>query len=130
MVYPACATRQADLYRLLEVAERSSDSVARTYLPLERITDHGTNAYCFVSKGSEAVHIVTGPSEDFGLEPRQDGQVNFVFRADPAMVEAFKRYFDWLWANSREITAQGATLIPDLFFPKGPRREHGCGWLT
>jgi hypothetical protein len=119
MVYPACATRQADLCRLLQVAERASDRLLARICPIERIIDRGTNALCFVAKLSDAVHVVTGPSENFGLEPRQNGQVNFVFRADPAMVETFKRYFDWLWASSREIAAQGAALIPDLVFPEG-----------
>jgi hypothetical protein len=119
MVYPACATRQADLSRLLQLAERASDRLLARICPLERIIDRGTNALCFVQRVSDAVHVATGPSENFGLEPTQNGQVNFVFRADPSMVEAFKRYFDWLWASSREIAAQGAALIPDLVFPEG-----------
>ncbi len=41
--------------------------------------------------------IVTGPSEDLGLELPTDGCVNFVFRAVPTLVESFRRYFDWLW---------------------------------
>ena len=119
MVYPTCATRQADLSRLLQVADRTSDRLRARICPLERITDRGTNALCFVAKATDALHIVTGPTEDFGLEPWQDDQVNFVFRADPPMVETFKRYFDWLWAKSREITAPGATLIPNLVLPEG-----------
>jgi hypothetical protein len=59
------------------------------------------------------------PSEDLGLHPQQKGQINFTFRADPALTEAFKRYFDWLWANSQEITAKGVALIPDLLPPEG-----------
>jgi hypothetical protein len=35
------------------------------------------------------------------------------------MVEAFKRYFDWLWANSRQITARGTALIAHLVLPEG-----------
>jgi hypothetical protein len=35
------------------------------------------------------------------------------------MVEAFKRYFDWLWASSRDITSRGVALIPDLVLPEG-----------
>ena len=119
MVYPTCATRQADLSRLLQIAERASGRLRARICPLERLTDRSTNALCFVAKVSDTIHVVTGPSENFGLEPTQDEQVNFVFRADPAMVEAFRRHFDWLWAKSREINAPGATLIPDLSIPEG-----------
>lgn len=119
MVYPACATRQTDLRRLLEVADRASDRVFVHICPLEQVTDRGTNAICFVGRVSDAAHVVIGPSENLGLDPRQNGHVNFVFRADPVTVEAFKRYFDWLWGNSRKLTANGTALIPELFLPEG-----------
>jgi len=118
-LYPTCATRQADLARLLELVGRTSDRLSVHLRPLERITDRATNALCFLTPASEAVHVVTGPSEDLGLEARHDGHINFVFRADPALVEAFRRYFDWLWVNSRAITAKGLTLIPQLVLPEG-----------
>src|ERR1019366_4737454 len=118
-VYPACATRQPDLSRLLQIVERALGRLRVRICALERITDRGTNTLCFVAKISDVVHVVTGPSENFGLESTQEGQVNFVFRADPALVEAYRRHFDWLWARSREITAPGATLIPDLCLPEG-----------
>ncbi|MBN1365903.1 MAG: hypothetical protein JW976_13930 [Syntrophaceae bacterium] len=35
------------------------------------------------------------------------------------MVEGFKRYFDLLWVNSREVTDKGVALIPDLVLPEG-----------
>ena len=119
MVYPACATRQADLSRLIQTVERLGGKLSVYIRPLKRITDRATNALCFLNPDSDVAHLVTGPSEDLGLVPQQEGQINFTFRADPALTEAFKRYFDWLWANSREITAQGVALIPDLFLPEG-----------
>jgi hypothetical protein len=119
MVYPACATRQADLSRLLQAVERDPARLVVHICLLERTTDRANSVLCFLAPGSNVVHVVTGSSEDFGLEPDQDGQVNLVFRADPTLVEVFKRYFDWLWANSRSITAKGMTLIPDLVLPEG-----------
>jgi len=138
MVYPACATRKADLLRLLDLVKRISDrltphetiqaqptvenKVSRLSVhirPLERITDRATSALCFLASGADAVHFVIGSSEDLGLEPRQDGRINFVFRADTVLVEGFKRYFDWIWVNSREITANGVAQVPDLVLPKG-----------
>lgn len=118
LVYPACATRQADLSRLLDVVTRTSDRVSVRIRLLERVTDRGANALCFVDQRSDAA-IVAGPSEDLGLELPTDGCVNFVFRAVPTLVESFRRYFDWLWENSLDITAQVAVRIPELILPEG-----------
>lgn len=119
MVYPACATRRADLTRLLQIAESASDQLSVHIYPLEDITDRATNALCFLARNSDAVHVVTGPSEDFGMKHSHSGQINFVFWADPILVEAYKRYFDWLWATSQDITAEGVTQIPALVLPAG-----------
>ena len=119
MVYPACATRQADLARLLQVVNGASDQLSVRIYPLEEITDRATNALCFRAQDSDVVHIVTGPNENFGLEPWHKGQANFVFRADEILVDAFTNHFDWLWASSRDITARGVTQIPALVLPVG-----------
>src|ERR1051325_9721652 len=56
MVHPTCATREADLDRLLQVAERASDRLRARICPFERITDRGTNALCLVAKTPDNVH--------------------------------------------------------------------------
>ncbi len=119
VVYPACATRQADLSRLSDIVERMIDRLSIHIRPLERTADRGANALCFLALDSGAVQLVTGPSEDLGLETCPAGCVNFVCRPGPVLVEAFRRYFDWLWFNSREITASGVTLIPELVLSEG-----------
>ncbi len=119
VVYPACATRQADLSELLRVVESAPERLKVHIYPIARTTGRGSNALCFMTPDSNSVRMVTGPTQDFGLDRLQDGHVNFVFRADPVLVEAFKRYFDWLWARTRDITANGAVTIPDLVLPKG-----------
>jgi hypothetical protein len=119
MVYPTCATKQEDLYRLLELTERISPRLSVHVRPLEWVTDRATNTLCCLAPDKDVVHIFTGPSEDFGLAPKNDGHINFVFRGAPVLVEGLKRYFDLLWANSREITAKGVAQIPDLVLPEG-----------
>jgi hypothetical protein len=118
-VYPTCVTRHDDLSKLLQLVENTSGRLSVHIRPLERIADRATNVLCFLTRSSEHVHVVIGPSEDLGLDSRQVAQVNLAFRADPALVESLKRYFDWLWANSRAITATGVTQIPDLVVPEG-----------
>jgi hypothetical protein len=56
LVYPACPTRQADLLRLLQTVERLGDKLSVYVRPLERITDRGTNALCFLTRDSEVSH--------------------------------------------------------------------------
>lgn len=119
MVYPACSTKQRDLYRLLDLVESTSPRLSVHVRPLEWVTDRAANSLCCLAPDQDVVHILTGPSEDFGLSPKNDGHINFVFRGDPVLVEGFKRWFDFLWANSREITADGVAQIPDLVIPEG-----------
>ena len=118
-VYPACATSQADLGHLHALVERSADRLTAHIWPLEQVTDRSINALCLSAKDSDIVHIVAGTNEDLGLDPWGGGHLNFVFRADPPLVEAFKRHFDWLWAHSCEIASPHAIAIPDLVLPKG-----------
>ena len=119
VVYPACATRQADLLELRRIVESAPERLSVHIYPLDRTTNRGSNALCFMSPDSNSVQMVTGPTQDFGVERLHDGHVNMVFRADAVLAESFKRYFDWLWARSRDITADGAVIIPDLVLPKG-----------
>lgn len=118
-VYPACATSQSDLTYLHELVERSADRLTAHVWPLQQVTDHSLSALCFSAKDSDPVHFMAGSSENLGLDPRGGGHLNLVFRADPSLVEAFKRHFDWLWLNSCDIGAPCATAIPDLVIPKG-----------
>jgi hypothetical protein len=119
MVYPACATKKTDLLQLLELVEHTLPRLSVHVWPMKLVTDRATNTLCCLGPDADAVHIFTGSSEDFGLALTNDGQINFVFRADPVLVEGFKRYFDLMWANSPEITAKRVVSIPYLILPEG-----------
>jgi len=118
-VYPTCATRQKDLSALRDLASPGSDRLSIRVLPMEQVTDRGTNALCFMDSETETAHMVTGSIEDFGLASGDIGNVNFAFQADPSLVESFKRYFDWLWTHSQDINTDGVVQIPDLCLPEG-----------
>jgi len=121
MVYPACATKQADLYRLLEIVEYNTPRLSVHVSPLEKVTDRATNTLCCLTPDTDVVYIFTGASEDFGFAPVNDGHTNFAFRGDPILVEGFRRHFDLLWANTCKITDEGVALIPDLVLPEGTK---------
>ncbi len=118
MVYPACATSQADFAQLRDLVQREPDRLSVHVRPLERVTDRASNALCFLA-ADRTPHMVVGPTEDLGLAHPQEGHVNFVFRTEPALVESFKRYFDCMWAYSRDIAYMGASAIPALVLPEG-----------
>ena len=118
-VYPTCATNRSDLDRLQALVECSAGRLTAHIWPLQQVTDRSLSALCFLAKDSDSFHITTGSSEDFGLDPWLGGHLNFVFRAAPCLVEAFRRHFDWLWVNSCEILSNGVAAIPELVLPKG-----------
>src|SRR5690606_18572780 len=89
---------------------------------LDLLTERPTNALCFASKTSSDVHVVTGPSEDLGFHATFGAHANFTWRAQPALIEMFRRYFDWAWAHSGDVTADGVTQIPELIIPEGSQQ--------
>lgn len=118
-VYPTCQTRQHDLSHLLAASERYAERLTIRLRPHRWVTDRPANALCFVQRTSGIAQMVTGPTENLGFDSRRDGKVNFVFRAEAPLAESFGRYFNWLWARSTDISAEGVIRIPNLLLPEG-----------
>lgn len=118
-VYPACLTHQDDLTRLLGVTERYPKQLTARIRPYRSASDRPTNTLCFLEQRSGVVYMVTGQMENLGFDPWPEGKLGFVFRADATLVESFSRYFNWLWANSQDLSARGVTQIPNLVIPEG-----------
>ena len=119
VVYPACTSRQTDLDDLRALTVRYSDRFYAHILPLEHVADRSVNVLCFSASDSDLVHMVVGPSENLGLDPWMEGHLNFAVQANPSMVEAFKRHFDWLWNRSCDVHLPGTIEIPELVLPQG-----------
>lgn len=118
-VYPACATRTEDLERLLRLTESHGDRLeVRIYACLSAM-DRPTNALCVIDGITGAAHLAAGSSENLGFDSHADGKVNLVFRAEPALVEAFSRYLDFQWTRAAELSTQGVRSIPALAVPGG-----------
>lgn len=116
-VYPTCPTRQSDLCGLLDVVERHTDRVKIKVKPLNEVADRVTTVLGFVSASSDVVHIATGAFEDLQISGGNGPAL--VFRGDAALVEAYRRYFDWCWARLQDVGAAGVTHIPALVVPAG-----------
>jgi hypothetical protein len=65
------------------------------------------------------VHLALGSDENLGLDNENDHCLNAVFRADAALVEGFRRSFDYWWAKTTDVTSPGAIAIPELVLPEG-----------
>lgn len=118
-VYPTCPTRQPVLDRLRELAGVYRDRLVIRIRPSRWVTDRPSSLLCFLEGKSGVVHLVSGSSESLGFDPSPEGKINFVFRAEAALLESFQRYFTWLWAQARDIRAEGLPEIPDLALPPG-----------
>ncbi len=118
-VYPTCATKEADLSCLLDLALRIEERLIVHIKPLAELTDRTASTLCFIDHDTDVVHIVSGPYDDLGLESWCDGQVNLVFKATHMQADSFGRYFDWLWAKSADIRVEGVLHIPNLVLPEG-----------
>jgi hypothetical protein len=119
VVYPACAAQQADLDRLRATVRGYANRVFVRILPLEQVTDRSINVLCFSAKESDSITMAIGPSENLGLDPWGRGHLNFLFRADPPLMEVFRTNFDSIWASAFDVETAGATEIPDLILPGG-----------
>ncbi len=117
-VYPTCRTAEHDLDRLRDLVRLLGSRLDARVRPYRNVTDRPTNALCFKDT-SGGTYLAIGPTENLGHDDVPDGKVDFVFRAEAALVERFRRYFDWLWAGSTQLESAGAIQIPALVLPEG-----------
>lgn len=118
-VYPASSTQSTDLERLCQLVRDTAPRLNVHVLPLRRVSDRGPNALGFIDADSESVHLALGSDENLGLDNENDHRLNAVFRADSALVEGFRRSFDYWWAKTTDVTSPGAVAIPELVLPEG-----------
>ena len=118
-VYPTSSTRQTDLERLCQAVNDTAPRHRVHLLPLQRVSERGPNALCLVDADSESLHLALGSDENLGLDHKSSHRLNVVFRADPSLVNGFRRNFDYWWAKSGDITSPGAIVIPELVLPEG-----------
>lgn len=135
MLFPACPTRKEHLsqivtlvevgsasghtleVRLLPVADRVSDSCRRAALPPTVIQVHSTpTGQSFMSIGSVA---------DAGYDDVTPGSLNFVFRPDDALRDAWRRWFQYTFSGAAPLdraTAEIPHLAPAQGDPEAARR--------
>lgn len=127
-VYPACPTRKEHLLRLLELMERCSGrefSVEFRILPVELLgnKEHRRatlppSALQIQNTKSGESHLAVGSCGNFGQEDWPLAALNFVFRAEAALLDAWRKWFDLAWTRSARLT-QATCDIPHLVPAEG-----------
>ncbi len=119
VLYPACATGPGELEALVRLSDAVSGRLELRVFLLPYIEDVPHHSLMLVPKGSASPLLLTGPAGNFGLEGRRPDRVNLVTSPDSATVEAWRRWFDWLWATYTVRLRADTVAIPRLVRPQG-----------
>jgi hypothetical protein len=117
-IQPACRTSASDLRALLQLAERHSGRAAFRLRPEVSVLDRASNLLCFTARDGSVV-VAHGPTENLGFGPVSASQANFVSSVSPAALEACRKWFDYLWAESGPLVPDLAEALPQLGLPEG-----------
>jgi hypothetical protein len=118
-LYPACATEQLVLNRLLSwetkvVETSSSNQVEFKLLPIYLNQGAHSNALCFISYEQKQKYLLTGASPNFGCNGWGEAQLNFVIPAEPVIFSQFLDWFNYLWEIKSVSLNEETVNIPPL----------------
>jgi hypothetical protein len=121
-IFGGCPTRRRDLEGFLELQLQSEGRLQFRLLPMTADLGAPLNCIAVLSRAKTATApvLLVGPSANFGLDGVDQTQVNFVFPADTALFDGWRRWFDLTWDRSAELTALTAdipALVPTTGSP-------------
>jgi hypothetical protein len=120
LLYPACATKQVDLIKMDQLFEKYGDRLEIRLHILKSIEDIPLQMIMVSNKDDNTYSLIYGPSSNFGLvdEWRAD-RINVVAHMESSLIEAFRRWFDWMWFRNSFVFRKELANIPHLVRPKG-----------
>lgn len=120
LLYPACATKQVDLIKLDQLLEKYADRLEIRLHFLKFIENIPLQMVMASNKNDNTYSLIYGPSSNFGLvdEWRAD-RINVVAHMESSLIEAFRRWFDWMWFRKSFVFRKELANIPHLVRPKG-----------
>ena len=115
-VYAGCPTRSGDLDRLLDLQTQAAGKVKFRILPM-MVIGGGAPANCLVAVPADntAPVFLFGPTPNFSIDGADRTQVNMAFRAETALFDRWRRWFDGTWLQAvplNETTADIPALVP------------------
>ena len=109
-VYAGCPTRSDALARLLRLQTRAASKVEFRIMPMT--SGAGAPANCLVAIPPDifASAFFFGPTPNFSINGADRTQVNMAFRADVALFDKWRRWFDGAWLHAVELTETTADI--------------------
>lgn len=115
-LYPACATREEYLNRMLSWQKSCGDRFEVRLLP---VNIRPITVLSFSSGDEwEKLIMVIGAVPNLGIQVTSPGIINFLFHPNRVFYENWRRWFDQLWRVSVPLTNRSAA-IPALVPAKG-----------
>lgn len=118
-VYPTCSTQREHMDALLDLQRRYRPRLEVGVRTHASVTHRPTSLLLFECRESQQVVLAVTPSEDLGGDPRADGKLNLVLRADPGIQKVILDEFKSDWVCSLPIEDDGVRALPYLVLPDG-----------
>lgn len=117
ILYPACATKQEDLNKLLQFSNALGGRLeVRIYL-LRFIEDIPFQSFLVMQDKGQPLFLFGHSGLNYSKD-RPD-RVNFVMLLDNPALESWTRWFNWFWCNETIELKSNIISIPLLYRPQG-----------
>ena len=114
-VYAGCPTRAGDLARLLDLQTQAAGKIKVRILPMANGDGAPANCLVAVPADNSAPVFLFGPTPNFSIDGCDRTQVNMAFRAEMALFNRWRCWFDGAWLQAvplAETTADIPALAP------------------
>ena len=114
-VYAGCPTRASDLARLLDLQTQAAGKVKVRILPMANGPGAPANCLVAVPADNSTPVFLFGPTPNFSIDGCDRTQVNMAFRAEIALLNRWRCWFDGAWLQAApltETTADIPALVP------------------
>lgn len=117
-IHPACRTTGADLQNLLLLVERHGERADCRVYPEASLLDRSSNLLCLCDAKGQAA-IAAGPTDNMGFALAAPSQANLVTTVTASTLEAYRKWFDYLWNVSGLLRSELVAAMPRLVLPEG-----------
>lgn len=117
VLFPACPTNPEVLNALKDLnsaiprqGSGQQPLAELRLLPFEPPSATLPNSLCILNSDGGEPCLITGSSANFGLGCGESAHLNLAFHPDPALLEAWRNWFDWVWSQSVPLTDETAEI--------------------
>jgi hypothetical protein len=125
VLYPACATRQEHLIRLIHLEEASHGRLEVRLFPVFALNGPLSVLGFLNPEGAERLMVI-GSAPNLGAAEPVPGEANFLFRPEPSLFDVWCAWFNQLWEIAVPLREE-SVAVPPLVPVKGSP-EAGKMW--